>query len=563
MISPDAFVGRKVLGRYRVVRSIGRGGMGLVYLARVEGAANFVKPAVVKRAAPDLLVQEPSLLQVMGREARIMSHLNHPSIVRVIDFAEEDGAYVLVLDYVHGFHLGQWHRFMRGSGRSFPADLAIHIVCRVLDALHYAHTVRGPDDAPLGIVHRDVSPGNVLLDVDGSIKLADFGVARMNSDQTETTSQPSLLKGKFAYMAPELLSRATPSPATDVYAAAVVLHELLTGKNELRVAESVEATIARIVQHVPSRVSETRSDAPPGVDDVLAQALAKDPAVRHRDAAGLAEALRALQRDSEDEVEQRLCAAVGADFRDPQMAASLGLPDLTTLDRAWRDRPEATDFEVVVDVPVTSEDPTAVDRGPAQQARAPTRRAALGGVALAGLLTAGGLYALLARRDGTRQAPAPPAVIVVNGEMRGADGLVVASVSPPPAVGGSPGDVVASAAAGEPPVPSRSPQSAPPAAAPAARSEGADGLTRAFSRQQPMVARCFAANAAGVTGSPEIAIRFGVDAAGHVVTAQVLPDAVSATPLGVCLAGVARATQFGPQPHAVSFRIPIVAHRAP
>src|ERR1700689_378094 len=227
MNAPDPFVGRKVLGRYRVVRSIGRGGMGLIYLARVEGAAHFVKPAVVKRAAPDLLAKEPSLLQIMGREARIMSHLNHPSIVRVIDFAEEDGAYLLVLDYVSGFHLGQWHRFMRGSGRSFPIDLGIHIVCKVLDALHYAHTTRGPDGTLLGIVHRDVSPGNVLLDVDGSIKLSDFGIARMHSDQTETTSQPSLLKGKFAYMAPELLSRAVPSPATDLYAAAVVLHELL------------------------------------------------------------------------------------------------------------------------------------------------------------------------------------------------------------------------------------------------------------------------------------------------------------------------------------------------
>ena len=227
-----------------MVRSIGRGGMGLIYLARLEGAAHFVKPVVVKRAAPDLLAKEPSLLQVMGREARIMSHLHHPSIVSVVDFAEEEGSYLLVLDYVHGYHLGQWHRFMRGTGRAFPADVAIHIVCLVLDALHYAHTIVGPDGIALGIVHRDVSPGNVLLDVDGHVQLADFGIARMHSDQTETTDQPGLIKGKFAYMAPELLSRASPNPVTDVYAAAVVLHELLTGRNELRATGSIEATIA-------------------------------------------------------------------------------------------------------------------------------------------------------------------------------------------------------------------------------------------------------------------------------------------------------------------------------
>jgi eukaryotic-like serine/threonine-protein kinase len=563
MVAVDPFVGRKVLGRYRVVRSLGRGGMGLIYLARIEGAANFVKPAVVKRAAPDLLAKEPSLLYVLGREARIMSHLSHPSIVRVIDFAEENGAYLLVLDYVHGFHLGQWHRFMRGSGRSFPVDLGIHIVCTVLDALHYAHTICGADGAPLGIVHRDVSPGNVLLDVDGGIKLADFGIARMHSDQTETTSQPSLMKGKFAYMAPELLAGTAPSPSTDVYAAAVVLHELLTGRNELRVPDSVEATIARIVQHVPSRVSEARADVPDGLDDVLARALAKGPAVRYPDAASLAGALRALQPTSEGELDRRFSAAVGIDFRDPQMTAFLGLPDLATLDRAWRaPPPEATEVDIVVDVPVRrSENPTVADPLARPRAPAPVPRIAVGAVVV-GLLAAGGAYAF-SRRDGSRQAPAPSPVIVVNGQISGADGLVVdaASMSPPLADATS---AVATALAAVDPQPST--RGAPAPSSPVlsgARSDGIDALTRAFARHQPQVARCFAANAAEVTGTPEIAIRFALDVAGHVTSAQVLPPALAATPLGTCLTGVARATEFGPQSRQVSFRIPIVARRAP
>jgi serine/threonine-protein kinase len=558
MNAPDPFVGRKVLGRYRVVRSIGRGGMGLIYLARVEGAAHFVKPAVVKRAAPDLLAKEPSLLQIMGREARIMSHLNHPSIVRVIDFAEEEGAYLLVLDYVSGFHLGQWHRFMRGAGRSFPIDLGIHIVCRVLDALHYAHTTRGPDGASLGIVHRDVSPGNVLLDVDGSIKLADFGIARMHSDQTETTSQPSLLKGKFAYMAPELLSRAVPSPATDLYAAAVVLHELLTGKNELRVPDSVEATIARIVQHIPSRVSALRPDAPAGLDDVLARALAKDPQTRHRDAAELAAALRDLQQAEEDELERHLSATVAVDFRDPLMAATLGVPDLATLDRAWREpAPEATDFEVDVEVPVrNSEGLTVADLARARVAQAPPRKPVFAAAAVVGLLAVGGAYALLANRDKERQGPTP--VIVINGQISGADGLMLDAASALP-----PSQVSASAAADAPP-PAMSAGRGTSASLPTVtHSDGVDGLTRAFSRQQPQVAKCFAANAAEVTGTPEIAIRFGIDTAGRVTSAQVLPVAVAATPLGACLAAVARATHFDSQQRDVSFRIPILAHRAP
>jgi len=574
-LTADPFVGRKVLGRYRVVRSIGRGGMGLIYLARLEGAAHFVKPVVVKRAAPDLLAKEPSLLQVMGREARIMSHLHHPSIVSVVDFAEEEGSYLLVLDYVHGYHLGQWHRFMRGTGRAFPADVAIHIVCLVLDALHYAHTIVGPDGIALGIVHRDVSPGNVLLDVDGHVKLADFGIARMHSDQTETTDQPGLIKGKFAYMAPELLSRASPNPVTDVYAAAVVLHELLTGRNELRATGSIEATIARVVHHRPSRVGAARTDVPKGLDDVLARALAKSPDDRFRDAAELARALRRVLGVPDDELDRRLATAIAADFRGVEIAKTLEVTDLATLDRAWRGDPQdGTDFEAVVAVPSPRTDATDRAEGPTvivpavpvgTAARGPqpsssSKNLLLAGGAL-GLLALGGGGVLLARSGPPRAVS--PAVVVVNGQVSGADGLVIDAG---PAA-------VASAPTPDTPAPAANPIPLPAASAPAAtvahppgagaRADGADGLTRAFSRQQPQVANCFASHAADVTGTPEIAIRFGVDTAGHVTSAQVLPPAVASTPLGACLATVAQATKFAPQPHDVSFRIPIVARRSP
>ncbi len=560
----DPFVGRKVLGRYRIVREIGRGGMGLIYLARLEGAANFVKPVVVKRAAPDLLAKEPSLLQVMGREARIMSHLHHPSIVSVIDFAEEDGAYLLVLDYVHGYHLGQWHRYLRGSGRVFPADVGIQIVCRVLDALHYAHTIAGPDGIPLGIVHRDVSPGNVLLDAEGGVKLADFGIARMHSDQTETTDQPGLIKGKFAYMAPELLSRASPSPITDVYAAAVVLHELLTGRNELRATGSVEATIARVLHHVPSRIGGTRRDVPKGFDAILAKALAKNPDDRFRDAADFARALRAALAVPDDELDRRLAAAVATDFRDPTMAATLDLPDLATLDRAWREEPhDGTDFEAVVQLPGGTPgrgpeaDTVIAPAQPLPGVSPPPRRAGLvaavlGAVAMAGLAA----FALL--RPEPARAPSS-AVVVVNGQVSGVDGLVIDAGLQSPVAEVAPAAPAAGLAASSA-VAGTAPSHAP---SPAARSDGADGLTRAFSRQQPQVASCFASHATDVTGSPEIGIRFEVTAAGRVASAQVLPAAVASTPLGACLAAVAQATKFAPQARDLSFRIPIVARRSP
>jgi len=346
-----------------------------------------------------------------------------------------------------------------------------------------------------------------------------------------------------------------------VYAAAVVLHELLTGKNELRVPDSVEATIARIVQHVPSRVGDVRSDVPAALDDVLSQALAKDPASRHRDAAQLADALRALQRSSGDDLERHLSAAIEADFRDPRMATTLGVPDLATLDRAWRELPqEVVDFEVDVDVsPRSTEDMTVADPAPVRARRPRARRAVLGAAALAGVLAVAGAVAAFLHREGTSQTAAP--LIVVNGQISGADGLVLDAASLHESAGGV-SSVALDVAAGPISIGKGTSAFSPVAAAPA-RSDGVDGLTRAFSRQQPQVARCFVANAAEVTGTPEIAIRFGVDMAGRVTSAQVLPMAVGATPLGACLASVARATQFGPQSHEVSFRIPIVAHRAP
>jgi serine/threonine-protein kinase len=571
-IKTDPFIGRTVLGRYRIVRPIGRGGMGLIYLARLEGAARFVKPVVVKRAAPDLLAKEPGIVDIMGREARIMSHLSHPSIVSVIDFAAEEGSYLLVLDYVHGFHLGQWSKYLRRVERPLPADLAIRIVCSVLDALHYAHTERGPDDQPLGIVHRDVSPGNVLIDLDGNVKLADFGIARMISDQTEVTSDKALIKGKFGYMAPELLTRADPSPSTDLYAAAVMLHEVLVGQNELR-ADSIERTLARILHHIPSSVRLARSDAPEGLDDVLAQALAKRPEKRFKDAAAFAAALRALPGMDEEALDRKLASAIAADFRDPKMAESLGVTDLATLDRAWRETPtESTAFEAVL--PVGQVDRREADTLVAPPTVAPpgsrSRRVAMAGGALAGV----GLLVLgvvLATRRAGGEAPAAAPVIVVNGQVSGADGLSIASSQPPvagrapPAAGAALPSAVSAAVSAAASAPVSPPTVQAPAASgarPPAHADGADALTRAFSKQQSQVARCFTSNAADVAGSPEISIHFGVDASGKVTSAQVLPPALASTPLGACLAGVARATQFPPQPHDVSFRIPIVARRA-
>src|SRR5690606_4007917 len=173
--------GQGVMGRYRIVRRLAVGGMGVVYLARIEGAKGFVRPAVIKQMLPELVGDE-ELVGLFVREARILSELRHPGIVSVLDFAVEDDAPLMALEYVHGYHAGNWLKYLRRKREPFDPSLALHVVIKVLDALSYVHTRTDERGRSLGIVHRDVSPSNVLIDVDGRVRLLDFGVARVGSE---------------------------------------------------------------------------------------------------------------------------------------------------------------------------------------------------------------------------------------------------------------------------------------------------------------------------------------------------------------------------------------------
>ena len=160
----DAQSGRIILGRYRLVMPLAKGGQGVVYLARGEGAAGFTLPVVIKRVLSPI-AKDPEANERFVREARITAQLRHPDIVSILDFEREsDDSYVMVLEYVHGYDLAKWRSFVRADGRRFDAALAAYITVRVLDALHYSHSMRAPNGEPTPIIHRDISPGNVLID---------------------------------------------------------------------------------------------------------------------------------------------------------------------------------------------------------------------------------------------------------------------------------------------------------------------------------------------------------------------------------------------------------------
>jgi serine/threonine-protein kinase len=510
-----------------------------------------------------------------------MSNLRHPNIVSVIDFAEEDGRALLVLDYVQGYNLGQWRKYVQQRDKDFPAELAIHVVERVLAALDYAHGLTRSDGEPLGIVHRDISPGNVLLDVDGQIKLADFGVARMSSDRTES-SDGHLIKGKISYMAPELLAQAPPSASTDVYACAVMLHELLVGRNEFK-ADTVPTTAVRVMQHVPSFVSALRSDVHEELDRVLRKALAKSPGERFASAREFARALNGLRKVSVEQAQGLLAVTVKRDFNDPRMSTLLGVDDPSTLERAWRDvgggdRPPMSRTAPPPDpnVPIYVDE---IPRAPAVPGAlvpsVPTVAAAP--VALANTrprghffwsigLAAGGLLAgvcalflvLRAQRSSTE---GPERVIVVDSHSIGTGAAPAASApasDPPAAAISNQTPIVAPASSAL-----AASMRAHPAEGSGASPGDAQSLSQVVARRQDQIARCFATPGVDVSGTPALSVRFEIDTSGHVQSAHVLPPALAATPLGQCIERVARATEFGSQPKALSFRIPMTARRSP
>lgn len=518
--------GQVVMGRYRIVRRLAQGGMGVVYLARTEGAKGFVRPAVIKQMLPDLAADE-ELVRLFVREARILSELRHPGIVSVLDFAVEGDAYLMALEYVHGYHAGHWLKYLRRKRETFEPALAIHVVIKVLDALSYVHGRLDEHGRPLGIVHRDVSPSNVLIDVEGRVRLVDFGVARIGSDDTATSDSGGVtIKGKFAYLAPELLRGEPPSIASDVFACGVVLHELLSGRNELRASSPTE-TLQRVMRHALSSLEIARGELPAGIDAAIRRATAREPSERFGSAGEMAAALRALGGASERELEARLGEAARKAFEGglPDM---LGLPSLAALERAWRD-PSDVSLDVVVELEpdrsraVTVPEP---DRRQRTIARGRWRWAAgaLGSIALAAL----GI-AVFHERE-----PASGAVVVVDPR----------SVDPPASAEPPRSRSTAEDAPAEPS--STTEESTPP--------DPAAQVTRAFRGRRAAVERCFAEHAMDAL---EVSIRFRIDREGRVERADVLPASVARTALGECLREVARQTDFGPQRAPMSFRIPI------
>lgn len=267
-------------GKYVLHARVGAGGMAEVWRATLPGASGVHKPCVVKRIRPELAA-DPEFVRMFVDEARISISLQHGNLVPILDFGEVDGSYYLAMEYVHGKDLRAVLDETRRRREIVPIEPATLIAIEVCRGLAYAHGKTSPDKHSLGLVHRDVSPSNILLSFEGDVKLSDFGIAKVHS-RTRVTMATSL-KGKVPYMSPEQASGNRVDSRTDIWAVGVVLYEMLTGRRPFQGADRV-ATLGLVREGAFQPPRTHRPDLPTDLDEAIRVALAKDPADRFQEA---------------------------------------------------------------------------------------------------------------------------------------------------------------------------------------------------------------------------------------------------------------------------------------
>ncbi len=283
--------GNRQLGRYHLKRRIARGGMAEVYLGSTAGAHGFEKTVAIKRILPKFADQR-QFINMMVDEAKIMVLLNHPNIAQVIEFGEHGRELFIVMEYVDGHALSTLQKVMRNRNQQCDPLETCFIVAQTLRGLHAAHTQKQIDGSPANIIHRDVSPQNILISYDGHIKLVDFGVAKA-TDRLEETKQGTI-KGKLRYLAPEIIEPATYGDGeidgrVDVFSAGVILYEMLAGTKLFKGNGAVEIYDAILKSEIPDLRARGVDEA---LWEIVARALERRAKYRYRTAEAFANALQ-------------------------------------------------------------------------------------------------------------------------------------------------------------------------------------------------------------------------------------------------------------------------------
>jgi serine/threonine protein kinase len=288
------------LGRYELLRRLGSGGMAEVHLARAAGLEGFQKLVVLKRILPHLSA-DPEFVRMFLAEARLAAILDHSNVVQVFDIGREGADYYFTMEYVYGENLQTILRAVRRKGDTLPVELAIAIAIGAASGLHYAHDRVGFDGMPLQIVHRDVSPTNVMVTYDGCVKVADFGIAKVTS-RTDVT-RAGIRKGKVPYMSPEQCKAQALDRRSDVYALGIVLYEATTGVR-LFDGDNEFGVMNRIVNGDIPLPSTRRQNYPKDLERIVMKALSTERDKRYASGAELASDLERFARERRLRVSQ-------------------------------------------------------------------------------------------------------------------------------------------------------------------------------------------------------------------------------------------------------------------
>jgi serine/threonine-protein kinase len=331
-------------GQYELLEQIAMGGMAEVFKGRVVAAEGFEKLVAIKRILPDL-AEDDRFVKMLLTEARIHSALSHRNIVQIHDLGiSEDGEYFIVLEFVEGYDLRVIMEQIHGAGEIIPEALSLHIAAEIAQALSFAHELRGQDGQPLGLIHRDVTPSNILLSFAGEVKLSDFGLAKRRHDRSVVGS----LKGNLAYMSPEQANQAQLDRRTDIFSLGAILFELLTGKRLREITNEI-AGWSQVASGVLPSARQVRPDLPAAVEHLLDSALAADPAKRFPDAATFGAAIRNVLGDLSVAVGASDLAALLGVIQPPRRARTLN----TERSKVIRLGPEAQALREAIAAPAT------------------------------------------------------------------------------------------------------------------------------------------------------------------------------------------------------------------
>jgi serine/threonine protein kinase len=284
--------------RYELLDRIGVGGMAEIFRGKAVAAGGFEKPVAIKRILPHLS-QDQRFVELLIAEAKVLSLLKHRNIVQIFDVGlGDDGQYFLVMEFVDGKDVGAVQRALEHQRRRIPFDLVLHVGAEMCEALEHAHTARAPDGKPMSLVHRDVSPSNVLLSRAGEVKLTDFGIAkRAESDPTNAGA----VRGKFAYISPEQARNEHLDPRSDVFSVGILLWELLCNRRLFSQLDDM-AALRGVRDGVIPRPTEIDPELPPEIDTLLMSALSRDVSRRFSSAGQFGAKLRSFRYSLDDTV---------------------------------------------------------------------------------------------------------------------------------------------------------------------------------------------------------------------------------------------------------------------